>query len=274
MRPFLLRPFPQNPAPDSPKLAYSDIGAGSPALLLLHGASCDHTFMVYQARYFSAKHRIILVDLPGHGKDAAAPSAFDFFESVNLLAELIGHLGIRDLLIIGHSLGGLLGLQLAIRLPHLVSGLVALDSTFSRGKSRRSSASEAGMYTNSYGGYLACEPVPGDSFYSFRETYLRTRGDLSRFTPGNPDLAAIPEVPASYDYAEALRINRSPILYIGASHPRTDLQELESLRRGVITAKAALAGHFLQLEVPEQVNGMIARFMSAVVKPFMDKREK
>ena len=51
-----------------------------------------------------------------------------------------------------------------------------------------------------------------------------------------------------------------PVLYVAASDPRTDLAEMRRVCPALITAQVAGAGHFVQLEVPDQVNAMLERF--------------
>jgi pimeloyl-ACP methyl ester carboxylesterase len=52
-----------------------------------------------------------------------------------------------------------------------------------------------------------------------------------------------------------------PALYVSASTPRTDLDRLRQRCPHLLTAQVAGAGHFVQLEVPEQVNAMLDRFI-------------
>jgi len=57
-----------------------------------------------------------------------------------------------------------------------------------------------------------------------------------------------------------------PVLYIEAAHRLADLDRLATLCPQLVTAKAVGSGHFLSLEVPEQINPMIDRFMSLYVR--------
>ena len=66
--------------------------------------------------------------------------------------------------------------------------------------------------------------------------------------------------------AEAFGKNGTPGLYIGAARPLANLSRLRELCPQVIIAQTAGAGHFCQLEVPEQVNAMIDRFLKVSVE--------
>ncbi len=49
-------------------LFYEDEGGGDPPLLLVHGWGCDSTFMAPQFTCFCGNHRVVTVDLRGHGR--------------------------------------------------------------------------------------------------------------------------------------------------------------------------------------------------------------
>ena len=70
----------------------------------------------------------------------------------------------------------------------------------------------------------------------------------------------------AYDTAAAAAACRVPVLYIDAGTPNTDLSRFGELCPGLVTGKTVGAGHFLQLEVPEQVNAMIERFLAVELR--------
>ena len=65
------------------------------------------------------------------------------------------------------------------------------------------------------------------------------------------------------DTAASLSACKVPLMFIGATNPPADLPRLRELCPSVVIAQTAGAGHFHQLEVPEQVNAMIERFLKA-----------
>jgi pimeloyl-ACP methyl ester carboxylesterase len=66
----------------------------------------------------------------------------------------------------------------------------------------------------------------------------------------------------SWDDAEALRRCRVPLLYIDAGTPNADLARAASLAPQLVVGRTVGSGHFSPLEVPEQVNAMLARFFA------------
>lgn len=114
------------------QLAYYDEGKGKQTLLLIHGFGEDHCIWENQIDFLSAHYRIIAPNLPGvHCKPLAlhhsqAPSIQMYVE---VLYELMHHLNIEQYYIIGHSMGGYIGLSFADYYVNHVQGLLLLHST-------------------------------------------------------------------------------------------------------------------------------------------------
>jgi pimeloyl-ACP methyl ester carboxylesterase len=97
---------------------------GGPGLLLIHGLGGAAANWDLLAPPLGKTRRLVVVDLPGHGGSEplpAAPSLDPYADRVARVAELEG-LGATD--VVGHSLGGLIALRLAIRRPATVRRLV------------------------------------------------------------------------------------------------------------------------------------------------------
>ena len=56
---------------DGVALFYEEAGVGEPPMLLVHGLACDHTHLTPQLEHFSDDHRVVAVDLRGHGQSDA-----------------------------------------------------------------------------------------------------------------------------------------------------------------------------------------------------------
>ena len=125
-------------------LYYRDRGKGHPTLLL-HGFAEDGTVWDNQANAVSAGCRLIIPDLPGSGRSSeiAAPNFLDIPapNSVHIPApasiedmaqsvkELLDTLGIEKCILIGHSMGGYIGLAFAALFPERLSALGLFHST-------------------------------------------------------------------------------------------------------------------------------------------------
>ena len=103
--------------------------ADQPNIVFLHGAGMDHTVFVMPARYFARhNYNVYAFDLPGHGRSAGEPCK-SIDEIVDWIIEAFKKLKINTAAIVGHSMGSLIGLNLAARFPNKVRKLALLGTS-------------------------------------------------------------------------------------------------------------------------------------------------
>jgi pimeloyl-ACP methyl ester carboxylesterase/DNA-binding SARP family transcriptional activator len=103
-----------------------DWAGGAPAILAIHGsAQMAHSFGALAER-LAPTHRFVGVDLRGHGFSDKPPSGYDLDRHVEDIRQLIGALGLRRPVILGHSAGGAIAACVAAGAD--VGGLVLLDA--------------------------------------------------------------------------------------------------------------------------------------------------
>jgi len=110
-------------------LSYVDIGDGpGPALLLVHGLGGSWKVWMENVLAFAHDHRVIAVDLPGFGGSPAPQGSVSYAAYAATLAELVAHLGLTEVVVVGNSFGGWVSAELALRHPEVVVGLVLVDA--------------------------------------------------------------------------------------------------------------------------------------------------
>jgi pimeloyl-ACP methyl ester carboxylesterase len=101
--------------------------AGSPPIVLLHGAGCNLEDLRALGERLATTHRVILVDRPGQGwSEGSGRATCSAAAQAKILRELIDRLGIARAVIVGHSWGGTLAVTFALDHPDCVAGLVLL----------------------------------------------------------------------------------------------------------------------------------------------------
>src|SRR4051812_41273726 len=113
---------------DGVRLAYKDLGQGEPPILMVHCWTCNHTFFRPQIKHFSQRHRVIAVDLRGHGESDKPCQEYTVEGFADDLAWLCEQLGLQRPIVVGHSMGGSIALELAVRYPELPAAIVMVDS--------------------------------------------------------------------------------------------------------------------------------------------------
>lgn len=109
-------------------IAFSEKGKGN-AVLLLHGFLENKSMWDNYIPILAKNHRVIVVDLLGHGQTACIGYVHSMEDQADMLHSLVQHLRIRKVTLIGHSMGGYISLAFAEMYPDHVKGIVLLNST-------------------------------------------------------------------------------------------------------------------------------------------------
>ncbi|RED55152.1 alpha/beta fold hydrolase [Cohnella lupini] len=110
---------------------YEIHGKGGHPVVLLHGAfmSIDTAFGTLIPK-LSESRQVIALEMQGHGRTVDIDRPLSSEQMADDVAELLHQIGIKNVDIIGHSLGGAVGIQMAARHPEQVRKLVVASSTF------------------------------------------------------------------------------------------------------------------------------------------------
>ncbi|PKB60683.1 MAG: hypothetical protein BZY65_00540 [SAR202 cluster bacterium Ae2-Chloro-G2] len=112
---------------NSLSLYYRDWGGSGKPVILLHGLASNSRIWDLVAPILASNSSVIAIDQRGHGKSDKPRDGYDFNSVTADIAQLIIKLKIDNPVIVGHSWGGSVALNLAVRHPSLVSGLCFID---------------------------------------------------------------------------------------------------------------------------------------------------
>lgn len=110
------------------KISYSDTGKGN-AVVLLHGFLENQTMWQDLVLELSKKHRVITLDLLGHGETECLGYIHSMEDNADVVQAVLSKLRIRKAVFVGHSMGGYVALAFAELYPEKIRGLVLLNST-------------------------------------------------------------------------------------------------------------------------------------------------
>jgi pimeloyl-ACP methyl ester carboxylesterase len=108
-------------------MAYHDSGSG-PALLFIHGITGSQRQWAHLVDRLDEDHRVVVPDLFGHGQSAKPVGDYSLGAHAGTLRDLLDHLGIERVTLVGHSLGGGIALVFSYLFPERVDRIVLVAS--------------------------------------------------------------------------------------------------------------------------------------------------
>ena len=246
---------------------------GSP-IVLIHCFTCAIDWWDGMMPRLARDHRVVAVDLLGHGGSEKPDSGYSIENQADLVAGVLGRLAVKDAQVVGHSLGGSVAVALAERSPQLVDRVVIVDT----GPTHE--AGDLGLIAQ-----LAFAPVIGDALWRIKPDFSIRQGLEVAFAPGFdvPD-AFVEDVDrmtyGAYEQAaseseafseqepldQRMRESGQPLLVImGAEEQIIDdpVARLAEYRATVPDVKTKLiegAGHSPNVETPARTAALVLAF--------------
>jgi pimeloyl-ACP methyl ester carboxylesterase len=246
------------------ELAYDEAGQGAPPMLFVHGWTCDRTYFAPQFEHFGRNHRVVAVDLRGHGASEAPEGDYGIPVLADDVALTAAKLDLHGAVAVGHSMGAAVVVQLAARYPELVSALVLVDAA-PLGTLEEQAALFGPIAENLSGadvGAVRRSFVEGALFLPTDDPALKARVVGEMLRPPDHVARACMRGMGAWDGAAALRAVRAPVLAIHADQAINQPEKLEALSPALRNARTAGVGHFNQLLAPEEVNRLIEEFIA------------
>ena len=250
----------QTLARDGVTLAFTDTRSTLPPIVFVHGCGDDHTVFKHQVSNFSRSHRVVAIDLRGHGKSDAPAQVYTVAGFADDLAWLCAQLSLHKPLLVGHSMGGNIVLEFAARHPEALSSLIMIDSCILPTQSMLDTVQPLAEAIQGPSALVAfqqalqqlCLPCDQQSLARINSLHI----------PQHVLASAWPNHVTNYDGTPAATGCHVPAAYIGATMPFVDLARFQALTPQLAVARTLGSGHFSPLEVPEQINAMIHTFLS------------
>src|SRR5205823_3396821 len=105
----------------------SRLSATQPTLVFVHGVGTNQTIWRSQLRHLNKRTPALALDLPAHGTNSARVR-YTVAELATYLREWLGERQVPNPVLVGHSLGGLAALTVALQRPQILSGLIVVGA--------------------------------------------------------------------------------------------------------------------------------------------------
>lgn len=251
-------------------LYYEDTGSDGPPIVFSHGLLWDTSLFASQIAVLKDRFRCIAYDHRGQGKSADGTGrAIELDTLTQDAAALIEGLKLGRAHFCGHSLGGIVGMRLAIARPDLVRSLVLLSTTADAEPFKLKYKTMnviarlfgAGSVANSvmpalYGRSTLSDPTRFLERMAWKQRLVSNRRTIWRAVNGVLERKSI--------HAELRKIAAPTLVAVGDEDVATVPARAESIAAAIGGAKLVIiprAGHGLTLEAPGAVTDLIAAFL-------------
>jgi pimeloyl-ACP methyl ester carboxylesterase len=264
--PWLLKSAPDRTvrSADRVKIAYHVEGRGEPTLVFVHGWSCDRNYWNNQVHAFAANHRVIAVDLAGHGASGRGRKEWTIPAFGADVAAVIRKENPSKVILIGHSMGGDVIVEAAKLCSGRVLGLIGAD-TFHDFLSAAT--------PEDVDDFL--QPFK-DNFVAAAAEFVRTMfhddanpvlvENITKAMSAAPPAIAVASLRATYLYrpAEALRKLKLPVKTVNSDMDAVNVEGNRTVVPGFSVKWMWGAGHFLQIENPAEFNRLLEETIAEI----------
>lgn len=247
-------------------------GGQAPWLTMVHAAALNRKIFASQVQAFRESHRILLIDLPGHGDSADLPGPFGFEEYAGSVLAALKRYGIETTHYVGTHTGATVGLMLGCRDPRRFNSLVlegpplpgadmpslaAIDAAKVTARERGVDAARSEWYQRGWYDNMRAHPE--------RCRAAEHLTILAEFA-GRPWLDTSTARPVEAISNRLPALDR-PVLLLNGENDLPDFlaaaDEIERLLPNVTRRRIPGAGGFPLWERPEAVNMVVRAFMEA-----------
>jgi pimeloyl-ACP methyl ester carboxylesterase len=233
-------------------------GQGSLALVFVHGWSCNRSFWAGQIEPFSRQFKVVAVDLAGHGDSGRNRERWTIQSYGDDVAAVVKKLELKRVILIGHSMGGDVIPEAALRLPGRVVGLIWIDTYKKPGTGRTPEEVQAFVAKLSPNFPDAARDLVRSMFVSTSDPALVER--VAQIMSSAPPSIALPSLDSAFSYSREMPRTQEqlhlPVTAINPDNAPTDVASLGHYGVQVIFMPGV--GHFLMMEDPQRFNGLLS----------------
>lgn len=252
-------------APDGLTIVYSVAGTGEPALVFVHGGLADRSFWESQLAAFAPRHRVIALDLGGHGESGTNRKTWGLPVLGADIAAVVNAEKPQQVILFGNSLGGPAAIEAALLLGNRVLGVVGVDSF----QQLNYKMDEAGTRARAEA-FRA--DFPGKTkemvrllFHPDADPAVMADAER-RMLQTNPEAGcAVIAALAGYDMGAAVRRLTVPIRAINGDLLPMDLEKSRQIRPDFSVIVMKHMGHYPMLERPDEFNRHVAAVVADLI---------
>jgi pimeloyl-ACP methyl ester carboxylesterase len=255
-------------AADGVHVQYRVYGSGEPAIVLIHGWSCDSNYWREQVPELAKKYTVVTVDLAGHGGTDGNRSEWTMARFGQDVSAALATVPNEKLVLVGHSMGGPVAIEAARLLKSRAIGIIGVDTFKSIGAPPPSKPQVDAIMKKFEADFIGTtRSIVTSHFFApgaNEELKRKIAYDMSLSPPrvGIPSMRAVME----YDFTEPLKNVSVPIVAINSNlgEPVNEARirkVLPKFRQVTLDG----TGHFLMMEAPARFNPALESEIEAIL---------
>lgn len=262
-------PFQYDPKAYEPvKLNYTVKGSGDTTLFFIHGWNLDHTYWQNQEADFSSSYRLVLLDLAGCGDSGKNRTNWTIESFARDITTIIDQERLSNVVLIAHSMGGEIALDVAAANPKKVIGIIGIDNLKNVGMTI-TEENKKGMqpYIQEF---LANYPKMAEdmarSFIVSKDSAIVQR-IVNSYKEADPTIA-VPTLmnlyPKAAEAKNKLRLMPFAMKFVMSTNTPYDEKALKTYcKQGYQIITIDSTGHFPMIERPRQFNKALHQLLAA-----------
>jgi pimeloyl-ACP methyl ester carboxylesterase len=262
-----------NLASNGVRIDYTDTGTGDTTLLFVHGWCINKTYWEKQVAYFGKRYRVVTIDLPGFGKSGRNRKDWGTRAYGQDIKNVISQLGLKNVILVGHSMAGDIILQGAVDAPQNVLALVGVDNFKSVGVASKDSIKDKKEYDEAMGAMkknfkaIAFDWFNKQLFYKTTSKNIKERilNDVAH-SDSTIAIAALAWDSNFSESNELLKLKKKLYL-INSDYQPTDTTGLVAKKIPYQLLEVHATGHFPMIEKPAEFNKLLDNVIADIKHP-------
>jgi len=249
---------------DGIEIAYTVHRIGAPNLVLVHGWMCDQSYWDEQVPVLAEAFGVVTVDLAGHGESGVNRPSWTIASLGDDVTAVIEKVGLDQVIVAGHSMGGRVALDVARKLPGTVVGVIGIDTL--NDASTEGDPEEVAQFISALEQDFpgACDSFVRSMFVADSEAAVVDEV-ASDMCSGPRDIGvALIRAYVAFDLPEGFAQAGVPIRAINSDKWPTNVEANRELADFDVTLLEGY-GHFLMQEAPEELSQAMIDTTLAIV---------
>ncbi len=246
-------------------------GSGTP-VLLIHGVGMNAAIWQAQIALMKDRHDLIAIDMLGHGNSPLPPENAQLSDFADQALRLLDHLGLTSVSIVGHSMGALVALEIALCASSRVRSVICLNGVFRRPEALAQAVRERAAALGSHGDPSAIAATLARWFGDPLPASLAGAAETARAALEDVSAEGYARTYRLFARADTQHVDRlaelaAPALFVTGSEDRNSTPAMSAAMARIAPRGECLVlrgeRHMMTIASPEKVTQHIMAFLDA-----------